>query len=119
VWIRPELALVPSEQARLVAARLDEVNRELARREIIKRHVIAEAPLGVGDGTLTSSFKLRPRRSTSACATSSRRSTNLSARRTRLAECRAQPRSNIARSSSRLFKKSIPVGAVLGAVLRG
>jgi long-chain acyl-CoA synthetase len=32
---------------------------ELARHETIKRHVIAEAPLGVADGTLTSSFKLR------------------------------------------------------------
>lgn len=59
VWIRPELALAPDEQARLVAAQIDEVNRELARHETIKRHVIAGAPLGVADGTLTSSFKLR------------------------------------------------------------
>ena len=59
VWVRPELGLAPGEQARLVAARLDEVNRELARHETIKRHFIAGAPLGVADGTLTSSFKLR------------------------------------------------------------
>ncbi len=59
VWVRPELGLLPGEQARRVAARLDEVNRELARHETIKRHFIAEAPLGVADGTLTSSFKLR------------------------------------------------------------
>jgi long-chain acyl-CoA synthetase len=59
VWIRPELAVARDEQARLVAARLDEVNREVARHETIKRHFIADAPLGVADGTLTSSFKLR------------------------------------------------------------
>jgi long-chain acyl-CoA synthetase len=59
VWIRPELAGARDAQARLVAARIDEVNRELARHETIKRHFIADAPLGVADGTLTSSFKLR------------------------------------------------------------
>jgi long-chain acyl-CoA synthetase len=59
VWLRPELRLPGDEQARVVAARLDEVNRELARHETIKRHFIADAPLGVADGTLTSSFKLR------------------------------------------------------------
>jgi len=59
VWVRPELGLLPADQARRVAARLDEVNRELARHETLKRHFIAEAPLGVADGTLTSSFKLR------------------------------------------------------------
>jgi len=59
VWVRPELALAPDEAARQVAARLDAVNRELARHETIKRHFLAGAPLGVADGTLTSSFKLR------------------------------------------------------------
>lgn len=59
VWIRPELTLPPGEQARLVATRLDEVNRALARHETIKRHFIASTPLSVADGTLTSSFKLR------------------------------------------------------------
>ena len=57
VWTRPE---VPSdERARLVAARVDAVNSELARHETIKRHFVAEAPLTVDDGTLTTSLKLR------------------------------------------------------------
>ena len=47
------------ERSRLVAARLDEVNGQLARHETIKRHFIAEAPLSVETGTLTSSLKLR------------------------------------------------------------
>jgi len=59
VWVRPELALAPDEAARLVAARIDEVNRDLARHETIKRHVIASTPLAVADGTLTTSLKLR------------------------------------------------------------
>jgi long-chain acyl-CoA synthetase len=57
VWTRPE---VPTdERARLVAARIDAVNAELARYETIKRHFLAELPLTVDDGTLTSSLKLR------------------------------------------------------------
>jgi len=60
IWVRPEVSAVPDdERARLVAARLDEVNKELARHETIKRHFIAEAPLSVENGTLTSSLKLR------------------------------------------------------------
>jgi long-chain acyl-CoA synthetase len=57
VWVRPE---VPhDERARLVAARIDAINAQLARHETIKRHFLAEAPLAVEDGTLTSSLKLR------------------------------------------------------------
>jgi long-chain acyl-CoA synthetase len=57
VWARPE---VPSgERDRLIATRLETINAELARHETIKRHFIAEAPLTVDDGTLTSSLKLR------------------------------------------------------------
>src|SRR3569623_244596 len=57
VWVRAE---VPAgERDRLVAQRIDEINHQLARHETIKRHFIAEAPLGVDDGTLTSSLKLR------------------------------------------------------------
>jgi long-chain acyl-CoA synthetase len=35
------------------------VNAELARYETIKRHFVAEVPLSVDDGTLTSSLKMR------------------------------------------------------------
>jgi len=57
VWVRPD---VPAdERARLVAARIEEVNQTLARHETIKRHWICEAPLTVEDGMLTSSLKLR------------------------------------------------------------
>ena len=57
VWVRSE---VPAgERDQLVAARLDAMNRELARYETIKRHFLAELPLTVEDGTLTSSLKLR------------------------------------------------------------
>jgi long-chain acyl-CoA synthetase len=57
VWVRPEVPL--DERTRLVASRLDEINAELARYETIKRHFVAELPLTVEDGTLTSSLKLR------------------------------------------------------------
>ncbi len=57
VWVRGEVAV--AEQAHAVAARLEAINRELARYETIKRHFIAESPLTVEDGTLTSSLKLR------------------------------------------------------------
>ena len=55
VWVRPEVSLDES----LVAARIAEINQELARCETIKRFFIAEAPLTVEAGTLTSSLKLR------------------------------------------------------------
>ena len=42
-----------------VAARIDAINSELARHETIKRHFIAELPLTVDNGLLTSSLKLR------------------------------------------------------------
>lgn len=57
VWMRPD---VPAdERARLAATRIDEINAGLARFETIKRHFIADVPLTVEDGTLTSSLKLR------------------------------------------------------------
>ncbi len=57
VWIRAD---VPAdERARLVAQRIEAINGELARHETIKRHFVAEQPLTVEDGTLTSSLKLR------------------------------------------------------------
>lgn len=57
VWLRVDAP--PGDRDELVAARLERVNRELARYETIKRHFVAEAPLTVEDGTLTSSLKLR------------------------------------------------------------
>jgi long-chain acyl-CoA synthetase len=59
--VRPDALpdAAPDERARTVAARVDDVNRELARYESIKRHFIAELPLTVEDGLLTSSLKLR------------------------------------------------------------
>jgi len=53
VWVRPDA------DAALVATRLEAVNRDLARYESIKRHFVADVPLSVDDGTLTSSLKLR------------------------------------------------------------
>jgi long-chain acyl-CoA synthetase len=53
VWVRPDA------NADLVAARIEEINKELARYESIKRHFIADTPLTVEDGLLTSSLKLR------------------------------------------------------------
>ena len=46
-------------ELRAVASRIDTVNAELARYETIKRHFVADVPLTVEDGTLTSSLKLR------------------------------------------------------------
>jgi long-chain acyl-CoA synthetase len=57
VWMRPDVP--PEDRARLAATRIEEINGELARYETIKRHFIAELPLTVEDGTLTSSLKLR------------------------------------------------------------
>jgi len=60
VWVRPELDAVPAgERAVLAAKRVEAINAQLARYETIKRHFIAERPLSVDDGTLTSSLKLR------------------------------------------------------------
>ena len=61
VWLRAEVrgAVSGDEAARRVAQRLDEVNQQLARFETIKRHFIADVPLTVEDGLLTSSLKLR------------------------------------------------------------
>jgi long-chain acyl-CoA synthetase len=57
VWVRPDVPF--DDRTRLVASRLDAINGELARYETIKRHFVADAPLTVEDGTLTSSLKLR------------------------------------------------------------
>jgi len=58
VWVRPDTA--PADSIRdAVAARVDNVNRELARHETIKRFFVCEAPLSVEAGTLTTSLKLR------------------------------------------------------------
>lgn len=59
VWVRP--GVPAGECAGLVEQRLDEINRGLARHETIKRHFVAELPLTVENGTLTSSLKLRRR----------------------------------------------------------
>ena len=57
IWPR---AGVPAEELQtLVAQRVDAINTQLARYESIKRFFIAESPLSVEDGTLTSSLKLR------------------------------------------------------------
>jgi len=55
VWLRPE---APNDQG-VVASRIEQINAELARYETIKRFFIADAPLTVEAGTLTSSLKLR------------------------------------------------------------
>ena len=59
VWLRVDAELSDAERDRLVATRLEGINKELARHETIKRHFIAELPLTVEDGLLTSSLKLR------------------------------------------------------------
>ena len=61
VWVRPDATdgAPEAERARIVAARVEDINRELPRHESIKRHFIAETPLTVEDGLLTSSLKLR------------------------------------------------------------
>jgi long-chain acyl-CoA synthetase len=57
VWTRPD---VPREEReRLIAARVEAVNAELARYETIKRFFVEDAPLTVEAGLLTSSLKLR------------------------------------------------------------
>ena len=57
VWVRPEVA--PADRQRAVQQRVDAINAELAKYETIKKFFIAEAPLTVEGGTLTSSLKLR------------------------------------------------------------
>jgi long-chain acyl-CoA synthetase len=60
VWVRADaLAESPDDRQRAVAARLEQINSELARYESIKRHFISELPLTVDNGLLTSSLKLR------------------------------------------------------------
>ena len=61
VWVRPDATdgAPEAERARIVAARVEDINRELPRHESIKRYFIAEMPLTVEDGLLTSSLKLR------------------------------------------------------------
>jgi long-chain acyl-CoA synthetase len=61
VWVRPDALpdAAPDERARSVAARVEHINQGLARHEGIKRHFIAELPLTVESGLLTSSLKLR------------------------------------------------------------
>jgi long-chain acyl-CoA synthetase len=53
VWLRPD---APVDQ---VSSRIERINGELARYETIKRYFIAEAPLTIEGGMLTSSLKLR------------------------------------------------------------
>ena len=55
VWTRSEIPA--EERQRLVAQRIDAINAELARHETIKRHFLAEEPLTVETGTLTSSTR--------------------------------------------------------------
>jgi long-chain acyl-CoA synthetase len=57
VWMRPDVTA--AERDLIAAKRIEEINAQLARYETIKRHFIAELPLTVEDGTLTSSLKLR------------------------------------------------------------
>jgi long-chain acyl-CoA synthetase len=57
VWTVP--GVPAADRAALVQARIDAVNAELARFETIKKHWLADAPLSVEDGTLTTSLKLR------------------------------------------------------------
>ena len=57
VWLRPDAP--EEERAKIVAARVEDINRELPRHESIKRYFISEDPLTVEDGLLTSSLKLR------------------------------------------------------------
>jgi long-chain acyl-CoA synthetase len=57
VWMRSD---VPTEERAVLAAkRIDAINAELARYETIKKYFVADLPLTVEDGTLTSSLKLR------------------------------------------------------------
>ncbi len=56
LWLRSDAALDPDLD---VAARVEAINRELARHETIKRFFISQDPLTVEGGTLTSSLKLR------------------------------------------------------------
>ncbi len=59
VWLRPDAPTDLDERQRLVAERVDHINKDLARYESIKRHFIAETPLTVESGLLTTSLKLR------------------------------------------------------------
>jgi len=57
VWTMPDVPA--AERAARVQARIDAVNAGLASFETIKKYWIADAPLSVEDGTLTTSLKLK------------------------------------------------------------
>ncbi|HVV87144.1 MAG TPA: AMP-dependent synthetase/ligase [Kofleriaceae bacterium] len=57
VWLAPDIAAADRE--RVAAARIDAVNASLARYETIKKFFVADEPLSVEAGTLTTSLKLR------------------------------------------------------------
>jgi long-chain acyl-CoA synthetase len=57
VWVAPEVPA--AERQATVAARIDAINAALARFETIKKFWIADEPLTVEAGLLTSSLKLR------------------------------------------------------------
>lgn len=60
LWLRSDTGhRDPQVLAELVADRVDQVNRTLARHETIKRFFVADMPLSVEAGTLTASLKLR------------------------------------------------------------
>jgi long-chain acyl-CoA synthetase len=57
VWTVP--GVPAADRAAQVQARIDAVNASLAKFETIKKYWIADAPLSVEDGTLTTSLKLK------------------------------------------------------------
>ncbi|HEY4176620.1 MAG TPA: AMP-dependent synthetase/ligase [Kofleriaceae bacterium] len=61
IWVRPDALkdAAPEERQQAISSRVETINAELARHETIKRFFVAETPLTVEDGLLTSSLKLR------------------------------------------------------------
>ena len=57
VWLAPTIPVADRET--VAANRIAAVNADLARYETIKKFFVADEPLSVEDGTLTSSLKLR------------------------------------------------------------
>ena len=57
VWLAS--GIDAEQRAQVAAARIDAVNATLARHETIKKFFVADEPLSVDGGTLTSSLKLR------------------------------------------------------------